>query len=161
LHLLSNEAPVTALYVDADACPVREEAVRVALRHAAAVHMVSNGGIRPVDHPQVHMVYVDQGADEADRWIAERAGTGDVVVTADTVLAARCLEGGAQVIKPNGEALTTANIGQVLALRDLAADLRAADPFRQGSGKPFSKQDRARFTDRLDRMLNAARREKP
>lgn len=152
---------MTALYIDADACPVRDEALRVALRHGAAVYLVSNGGIRPVDHPQVHMVYVDHGADEADRWIAERAGAGDVVVTADTVLAARCLEAGAQVIKHNGEALTRANIGPVLALRDLAADLRAADPFRQGGGKPFSKQDRARFTDRLDRMLTAARRETP
>jgi len=152
---------VTALYIDADACPVREESVRVALRHNVAVYMVSNGGIRPVDHPLVQNIYVDQGADAADLWIAERTGAGDVVVTADIVLAARCLEGGAQVIKPNGEALTRANIGQVLALRDLAADLRAADPFRQGGGKPFSKQDRARFTDQLDRMLTAASRLRP
>lgn len=150
---------MSALYIDADACPVRDEALRVALRQGVAVYMVSNGGIRPVDHPKVHMIYVDQGADEADRWIAGRAGPGDVVVTADTVLAARCLEAGAQVIKPNGEALTRANIGPVLALRDLAADLRAADPFRQGGGKPFGKQDRARFSDRLDRALSAATRE--
>ncbi|WP_333831314.1 YaiI/YqxD family protein [Pararhodobacter sp.] len=152
---------MTALYIDADACPVREEALRVALRHGVAMYLVSNGGIRPVDHPLVHMVYVDQGADAADRWIADRTGPGDVVVTDDTVLAARCLEGGAQVIKNNGEPLTTANIGQVLALRDLAADLRAADPFRQGGGKPFGKPDRARFSDRLDRALTSARKSAP
>lgn len=137
---------------------MREEALRVALRQGVSVHLVSNGGIRPVDHPLAHMVYVDQGADAADRWIAERAVRGDVVVTADIVLAARCLEGGAQVLKPNGEALTAANIGPVLAMRDLSADLRAADPFRQGSGKPFGRQDRARFADMLDRTLTAARR---
>jgi len=152
---------LSALYIDADACPVRDEALRVALRQGVAVYLVSNGGIRPTDHPLVHMIYVDHGADAADRWIAERAERGDVVVTADTVLAARCLEGGAQVLKPNGEPLTPANIGSVLAMRDLAADLRAADPFRQGSGKSFSRQDRARFTDRLDRMLTAARRDAP
>ncbi|MCC5969978.1 MAG: YaiI/YqxD family protein [Pararhodobacter sp.] len=152
---------MTTLHIDADACPVRDEALHVALRQGVEVCMVSNGGIRPVDHPLVKMVYVDQGADEADRWIADRAGRGDVVITTDIVLAARCIEGGAQVLKPNGEALTQANIGPVLAARDLAADLRAADPFRQGFGKPFGKQDRARFTDRLDRMLRAAQKVAP
>lgn len=161
MHLLSIEAQLTALYIDSDACPVRDEALRVALRQGVAVYLVSNGGIRPVDHPLVHMIYVDQGADAADRWIAERAGRGDVIISADIVLAARCLETGAQVLRPNGEPLTQANIGPVLAARDLAADLRAADPFRQGSGKPFSKQDRARFTDQLDRMLTAARKQMP
>ena len=149
------------IFVDADACPVRQEALHVALRAGVTVHLVSNGGIRPVDHPLVHMVYVDQGADAADRWIADRTVRGDVVITADIVLAARCLEAGAQVLKPNGEALTTANIGPVLAMRDLAADLRAADPFRQGSGRPFSRQDRSRFANALDRMLTAARRMTP
>ncbi|MFN3953792.1 MAG: YaiI/YqxD family protein [Pararhodobacter sp.] len=149
---------MSALYIDADACPVRDEALRVALRHGVAVHMVSNGGIRPVDHPLVHMVYVDQGADAADRWIAERTGPDDVVVTADTVLAARCIDSGARVLRPNGEPLKPANIGSVLAMRDLAADLRAADPFRQGSGRPFSRQDRARFTEMLERLLAGTRR---
>jgi len=152
---------VTTLHIDADACPVRDEALRVALRHGVVVCVVSNGGIRPVDHPLVSMIYVDQGADAADRWIADRAGPGDVVVTADIVLAARCIEHGAQVLRPNGEPLTPANIGPVLAARDLAADLRAADPFRQGSGKPFTKSDRARFTEQLDRMLTAARKTAP
>jgi uncharacterized protein YaiI (UPF0178 family) len=104
------------------------------------------------------MVYVDQGADAADIWIAEQAGPGDVVVTADIPLAARVIEGGAVAIKPDGAVLTQANIGNVLAMRDLAADLRAADPFRQGGGRPFSRADRARFADQLDRCLQAAQR---
>ena len=145
------------LFIDADACPVREESLRVALRHRVAVRIVSNGGIRPVDHPLVQNVYVDQGADEADKWIAAQSGPGDVVVTADIPLAARCIDTGAQVIKPDGMVLTPANIGQVLAMRDLAADLRAADPFRQGSGKSFTPRDRSRFTQTLERLLGTPR----
>jgi len=144
---------LTALHIDADACPVRDEALRVALRLGVAVRIVSNGGIRPVDHPLVENIYVDQGPDAADLWIAAHAAPGDVVVTADTVLAARCIDAGAQVLKPDGEPLTATNIGTVLALRDLAADLRAADPFRRASGRPFSQQDRSRFAVALERCL--------
>lgn len=146
------------IYVDADACPVKAEAERVATRHGTRIAFVSNGGLRPSQNPLVDMVYVDQGADEADKWIAERAGTGDVVVTGDIPLAAKCVAAGAAVLKPNGEALTPANIGNVLATRDLMADLRAADPFRQGGGRMFSKADRARFLDALDRAVRAAER---
>jgi uncharacterized protein YaiI (UPF0178 family) len=149
---------VTTLYVDADACPVRAEAERVATRHRVAVKLVSNGGIRPPANPLVDSVIVAEGADAADMWIAERAGRGDVVITADMPLAARCVASGARVLRPNGEALTEANIGQQLALRDLAADLRAADPFRQGGGRAFSKADRARFLDALEREMRAALR---
>jgi len=149
---------MTTVFIDADACPVRTEAVTVALRHKAGVAIVSNGGIRPVDHPSVRMVYVDQGADEADKWIAAQAQPGDVVVTADIPLAARCIDAGARVVKPDGSELTPASIGQALAMRDLAADLRAADPFRQGSGKPFGPRDRSRFTDTLDRVMRAGQR---
>ncbi|WP_127106448.1 YaiI/YqxD family protein [Pararhodobacter zhoushanensis] len=141
------------LYIDADACPVREEALKVALRHGANVVFVSNGGIRPVNHPLVRMVYVDQGADEADKWIAAACVPGDVAVTGDIPLAARCLEAGAAVLKHDGSELTPVNIGQILAMRDLAADLRAADPFRQGSGKVFGPRDRSRFSQALDRLL--------
>lgn len=147
------------LYIDADACPVRDEAIRTALRHDFGVALVSNGGIRPFDHPLVQNIYVDRGADAADKWIAERAGRGDVLVTADIVLAARAIENGTRVLRPNGEPLTPANIGAILALRDLSADLRAADPFRQGGGKPFSKADRARFSDALDRIIRQALRD--
>jgi uncharacterized protein YaiI (UPF0178 family) len=118
--------------------------------------LVSNGGIRPSENPLVESVFVAQGPDEADKWIADNAGHGDVVVTGDIPLAARCVEAGARVLKHNGEELTRANIGMVLATRDLMADLRAADPFRQGGGKPFAKADRSRFLDVLDRVLRAA-----
>ncbi|WP_132462894.1 YaiI/YqxD family protein [Rhodovulum marinum] len=144
--------------VDADACPVKAEALRVAERHGAEIHYVANGGLRPVDHPLARMVYVPEGPDEADKWIADRAGPADVVVTADIPLAAKCVAAGAQVLNHTGEPFTPANIGQKLATRDLMADLRAADPFRQGGGKGFSKADRSRFLDALDRALRTARR---
>jgi len=94
----------------------------------------------------------------ADMWIAERAGPGDVVITGDIPLAAKCVAAGAQVLRHNGEAFTPANIGQQLAMRDLMTDLRAADPFRQGGGKAFSKSDRSRFLDALERAVRAATR---
>ena len=144
------------LYIDADACPVKEEAERVASRLRVKMVLVSNGGIRPSANPLVESVFVTQGPDEADKWIAERCGPGDVVVTGDIPLAARCVEAGARVLKHNGEELTRANIGMVLATRDLMADLRSADPFRQGGGKMFGKADRSRFLDVLDRVLRAA-----
>ena len=141
------------IYVDADACPVKVEVETVATRRKVAVKMVANGGLRPSPNPLVEMVYVDDGPDVADIWIADRAGPGDVVITSDIPLAARAVEAGALVLKPNGERLTAANIGNALAMRDLAADLRAADPFRQGGGKGFTKADRSRFLDALDRAL--------
>ncbi|MDE3078812.1 MAG: YaiI/YqxD family protein [Paracoccaceae bacterium] len=147
------------IYVDADACPVKAEAERVATRQGVALAFVSNGGLRPSANPLVQMVYVPDGPDEADKWIADRAGRGDVVVTGDIPLAAKCVAAGARVLRHNGEVFTPANIGQLLATRDLMADLRAADPFRQGGGRPFTKADRSRFLDALDRELTAARKE--
>lgn len=144
------------IYVDADACPVKDEVERVATRAQVKVAMVCNGGLRPSANPLVEMVFVPDGPDVADMWIADRAGVGDVVVTGDIPLAAKCVEAGAQVIKHNGEALTQANIGNVLATRDLMTDLRAADPFRQGGGRAFSKADRSRFLEGLDRALRLA-----
>jgi hypothetical protein len=146
------------VYVDADACPVKAEAERVATRHRVALVLVSNGGLRPSANPLVEVVTVPEGPDEADRWIAERAEPGDVVVTADMPLAARCVGSGAQVLKPDGTALTQANVREALAMRDLMTDLRAADPFRQGGGRSFGKADRSRFLDALERALRAARR---
>jgi uncharacterized protein YaiI (UPF0178 family) len=145
-----------SVYVDADACPVKQEAELVATRHGIRLYLVSNGGIRPSQNPLIQAVYVAEGADEADKWIAERAGPGDVVVTNDVPLAARCVAAGAAVLKPTGEALTPANIGNALATRDLMTDLRAADPFRQGGGRAFGKADRARFLEALDRVLRRA-----
>ncbi|MFN4157610.1 MAG: YaiI/YqxD family protein [Gemmobacter sp.] len=149
--------PDTRLFIDADACPVKDEAERVAVRLGVRMILVSNGGIRPRAHPLVESVFVADGPDEADKWIADHAGPGDVVVTGDIPLAAKCVAAGARVVNHSGEVLDARNIGQVLATRDLMADLRAADPFRQGGGRPFSKADRSRFLDTLDRMIRAAR----
>lgn len=149
---------MTTLYIDADACPVKAEAEKVANRHNIPMKVVSNGGLRPSQNPLVETVIVPDGPDVADMWIADRATTGDVVITGDIPLAAKCVEAGARVLKHNGEALTATNIGNVLATRDLMADIRAADPFRQGGGKGFTKADRSRFLDALERELRAAKR---
>ncbi|MEO0342596.1 MAG: YaiI/YqxD family protein [Pseudomonadota bacterium] len=149
---------MTEIYIDADACPVKAEAIRVAERHKIKVYIVSNGGLRPNPSPYVETITVAEGPDIADMWIAERATTGDVVVTSDIPLAAKAVESGAQVLQHNGEVLTQSNIGNRLATRDLMQDIRAADPFHQGGGKAFSKKDRSRFLDMLDRAITAAKR---
>lgn len=149
------------IYVDADACPVKDEVERVATRHGVPVRLVSNGGIRPSRNPLVDIVVVPEGPDEADKWIAGNAGPGDVVITGDIPLAAKAVEAGALVLKPNGEALSARNIGSVLATRDLMTDLRAADPFRQGGGRAFSRADRSRFLDALERAVRQAARSGP
>jgi uncharacterized protein YaiI (UPF0178 family) len=143
------------IYIDADACPVKAEVEKVGTRHGVRIFVVSNGGLRPSQNPLVENVIVPDGPDVADMWIADRAGAGDVVITGDIPLAAKCVESGARVLKHNGEALTQANIGNILATRDLMADIRAADPFRQGGGKAFGKADRSRFLDALERELRA------
>lgn len=145
------------VYIDADACPVKAEAERVATRHGVRMLVVSNGGIRPSANPLVESVFVAAGPDEADKWIAERAGLGDVVVTGDIPLAAKCVAAGARVLKHDGTELTGANIGNVLAMRDLMQDLRSADPFRMGGGRPYSKADRSRFLEAMERVMRAAK----
>ena len=145
------------VYIDADACPVKAEAERVATRHGVRMLVVSNGGIRPSANPLVESVFVAAGPDEADKWIAERAGPGDVVVTGDIPLAAKCVAAGARVLKHDGTELTGANIGNVLAMRDLMQDLRSADPFRMGGGRPYSKADRSRFLEAMERVMRAAK----
>ncbi|SOC15533.1 YaiI/YqxD family protein [Rhodobacter maris] len=146
------------IYVDADACPVKAEVERVGSRHGVRMVLVSNGGLRPSAHPLIETVVVSAGPDEADKWIAARVGPGDVVVSGDIPLAAKCVAAGAQVLKPDGTELSAQNIGSVLAMRDLMADLRAADPFLQGRGKSFSKADRSAFLDALERVLRRAAR---
>lgn len=145
------------IYVDGDACPVKEEAVRVAERHGVTVHIVSNGGLRPSRHPLVRTVVVEAGPDAADDWIAERVAAGDIAVTADIPLAARCLAAGARVLAPNGRPFTDESIGMALGMRDLNQHLREA------SGRPtynpgFTRQDRSRFLNALENMVQAARR---
>ena len=143
------------IYVDADACPVKAEAEKVATRHKVQMKLVSNGGLRLSQNPLVEVVIVPEGPDVADMWIADRAGPGDVVITGDIPLAAKCVEAGALVLKHNGERLTQSNVREALAMRDLMSDLRSADPFRQGGGKAFGKADRSRFLDALERALRS------
>ncbi|WP_292286453.1 YaiI/YqxD family protein [Marivita sp.] len=152
---------MTRIFVDADACPVKSEAERVATRHKAKMYLVSNGGLRLSDNPLVELVVVADGPDVADMWIADRAGPGDVVITGDIPLAARCVDAGARVLKHDGERLDARNVGQALATRDLMTDIRAADPFRQGGGRAFSKTDRSRFLEALEREMRAAARDVP
>lgn len=150
---------MTTLYIDADACPVKAEAERVATRLQVPMVLVCNGGLRPSPNPLVSLRIVAEGPDEADKWIAEACGPGDVVVTADLPLADRCLKAGAQVLQHDGEVLSVANIGPRLATRDLMADIRSANPFHQGGGAGFSKADRSRFLQSLDRLLQNALRD--
>ena len=149
---------MTQIYVDADACPVKAEVEKTATRHKIPVFVVSNGGIRPSQNPIITTVVVDQGTDVADQWIADHCGTGDIVVTSDIPLAARAIEHGSLVVKPNGQILTSKNIGPVLAARDLMSDIRSADPFFQGRSKAFSKSDRSRFLDALERVIRKSQR---
>ena len=141
-----------SIFVDADACPVKEEVERVADRHKIKTYIVSNGGIRPSQNPLLNLVVVSKKSDAADIWISENMNENDIVVTSDIVLAANVIEKGARVIKPNGEILNSKNIGEILAMRDLMYDIRAADPFRQSGGTAFSKNDRSRFLDGLERL---------
>ncbi|PIB26659.1 hypothetical protein BFP76_12280 [Amylibacter kogurei] len=150
---------MTSVYVDADACPVKDEVVRVAERHKCKVFIVSNGGLRPNPHPLVENIIVPDGPDIADMWIADRAKLGDVVITGDIPLAAKTVASGARTIRHNGDMFTSANIGNQLATRDLMADVRAADPFHRGGGKPFSKTDRSNFLNSLEREIRAAQKE--
>ena len=150
---------MTAIYVDGDACPVREEVFRVATRLGLTVHVVSNGSrpIRPPGLPNVHLVTVSAGADVADDWIVERLGTGDVCVTADIPLAARCLERGGRALSPKGHVWTPDNIGGALAGREVARHLREVG-MASGGPAPLTKADRSRFLATLDAEIAAARR---
>jgi len=140
---------VREIFVDADACPVKDEVLRVAARHGLTVHMVSNSWMRLPETPLIHRVVVAEGADAADDWIAERIGVGDVAVTADIPLASRCLKKGAQAIGPTGKPFTDDSIGTALAMRDLMAHLR--DTGEIAGGPPsFTKADRSRFLSALE-----------
>lgn len=141
-----------AILVDADACPVKDEIYKVAFRHEIPVTIVSNSPIRVPAHPLIAREVVGSAFDAADDWIAERAHRGIIVVTADILLADRCLKSGAQVIAPNGKAFTGASIGGAIATRAIMADLRAnGDAI--GGPPPFSKADRSRFLSSLDEAL--------
>jgi len=145
------------LYIDADACPVKAEIYRVAERYGLKVFVVANNWMRVPDDPRIELVTVADGLDVADDWIAERAGTGDIVITADIPLAARCIKNGARAIGSSGKPFTEDSIGDVLATRNLMTELRETGEI-QGGGRPFSKQDRSRFLQALDTAIQAIKR---
>lgn len=138
--------------VDADACPVKEEIYRVALRHGAAVTVVSNAHLRVPPHPLVARVVVGDAFDAADDWIAGQADRHAIVVTADILLADRCLKAGATVLAPTGRPFTANSIGTAIATRAIMADLRASGD-RLGGPAPFARADRSRFLQALDEAL--------
>ncbi|MBS0478592.1 MAG: YaiI/YqxD family protein [Proteobacteria bacterium] len=140
------------ILVDADACPVKDEIYKVAWRLNVPVTIVSNSPIRVPAHPLIDRVVVGDGFDAADDWIAERAGPGAVVVTADILLADRCLKAGASGLAPNGKPFTTSSIGAAIATRAIMADLRAGGE-QIGGPAAFSRIDRSRFLQALDTML--------
>lgn len=149
---------MTEIYVDGDACPVKEEVYRVADRYGLKVLMVTNGWFRVPDGDRVVLVQVEAGLDRADDWIAERAAPGDVVVTADVPLADRCVKAGARVVAPNGRPFTPDSIGADLASRNLMTALRDAGAIGGGGPRPFARQDRSRFLGALDAAVQAIRR---
>lgn len=149
---------MTCLYVDADACPVKAETLKVAERHRLKTIMVSDGGIRPSPDPMVQTVVVPRGDDAADNWIAEHIGTGDICITNDIPLAARCLEAGAQALKPNGDPFTENGIGMALATRELMQGLRDSGQVT-GGPRPFSKADRSAFLNALEVAVQKAKRQ--
>lgn len=144
-----NVTTVPHIYVDADACPVKDEIYRVAYRLNVAVTVVSNAHLRVPQHPLIARIVVDDGFDAADDWIAERADAHAIVVTADILLADRCLKAGAMVVAPNGKPFTTSSIGNAVAVRAIMSDLRAGGD-RIGGPPPFAKEDRSRFLSALD-----------
>ena len=141
------------IYVDADACPVKDEIVKVATRHKIQVFMVCNGGIRPFRQKLINLIIVPEGSDEADKWIFENIKIEDVVVTSDITLASKCIDKGASVLKHDGLILNVKNIGNLLATRDLMSDLRSFDPFLKGKSKNFTKEDKGKFLNSLQTLI--------
>ena len=141
------------IFVDADACPVKDEVYKVAWRHAVPVSVVSNSAFRVPEHPLIERIVVSDGFDAADDWIAERADAAAVVITGDILLADRCLKAGATVIAHNGRPFTPASIGGAIATRAIMADLRVGADGITGGPAPFAKADRSRFLQALDEAL--------
>jgi len=149
---------LTSLYIDADACPVKEEVYRVARRYGLKVYVVANSYIMtPLRDPLIERVVVEAGPDIADDWIAERATRGDIVITSDIPLADRCLKARAAVLRPNGKAFDEGSIGMALAGREIGEHLRSFGEIT-GGPKPFGPVDRSRFLSALDEAVQRARR---
>ena len=147
----------TTLYIDADACPVKEEIYKVARRYGLPVKVVANAFILVPREPLIERIVVEAGPDVADDWIAERAALRDIVITSDIPLASRCLKAAAQVIAPNGKPFTTDSIGSALAGRAVAEHLRSFGE-TTGGPKPYSAGDRSRFLSALDEAVHRARK---
>ena len=145
------------IYVDADACPVKNEIERVATRHNLETYLVCDGGIRPSLNPLIQLIVVNQGADAADDWIADHIGKSDICVTNDIPLAGRCLKKAAFAIKPNGKQNTNDNIGMALATRDIKERLRESGEMT-GGPPPFSKADRSKFLDQMEMIVLKAKK---
>jgi uncharacterized protein YaiI (UPF0178 family) len=150
----------TRIFVDADACPVKEETYRVARRYGLRTFVVSNAFIRVPREPLIEQVVVDAGPDVADDWIAERAAASDIVITADIPLAGRCLRAGAQALSPRGSLFTQDSIGMALAGREIAEHLRSFGAATSGP-KAYSPKDRSAFLQALDQAVNRAQRARP
>lgn len=145
------------IYVDADACPVKDEVLRVAARHGLQVHIVGNSWVRIANGPLVNRVVVAEGADAADDWIAAHVGAGDIAITADIPLAARCLEAGALVLDHRGRRFNEENIGMAVAMRDLKSQLRETGEIRD-QGPAFARQDRSKFLQALETAAQTTNR---
>jgi len=148
---------MTIVYVDADACPVKDEVMKVAERHNLITYIVSNSGMRVPRSPLVKQMIVSEGPDEADNWIVEQIGKGDIVITADIPLASRCLEKGAAALGPSGKTFTAENIGMSVAMRDLTSHLRETSDFKSYN-PAFTQKDRSRFLSAMEETVRAVKR---
>jgi uncharacterized protein YaiI (UPF0178 family) len=149
------------VFIDADGCPVKEETYRVSARYQLEVRVVCNRPLNVPPSPRVVQIVVDRGADAADKYIAEQAGPGDIVVTSDLPLAARAIDAGAHPITPRGRIFDADSIGDALSARDLATTLRSfsvGGDEPRGGPPPMGKNDRAEFLNRLDALVHAIRR---
>ena len=149
----------TRIYVDADACPVKDEIYRVAGRHSLPVSVVAGQFIRVPQDPLIERIAAGSGMDAADDWIAERAGKGDIVITSDIQLASRCVKAGAEVIAPNGKPFTEQSIGMTLAVRNLMTDLRSQGEVT-GGPRSFAARDRSAFLSALDQTIRRIQRQR-
>jgi uncharacterized protein YaiI (UPF0178 family) len=156
---MTSHSPTTRIYIDADACPVKDEIYRVASRHGLPVSVVAGNFIRVPHDPLIERIAAGSGVDAADDWIAERAGPGDIVITSDIPLASRCVKAGCEVIAPNGKPFTEASIGMTLAVRNLMTDLRSSGEVT-GGPKSFAARDRSTFLSALDQAIRRIQRQR-
>lgn len=149
---------LTKIYIDADACPVKDEAVKVAVRHNLPIIFVSNSWMRLDDHPLVERIVVSEGPDEADNWIVDNISQKDIVITTDIPLASRAMEKQGRALRPNGKLFTEDNIGMALAMRELNQELRETGEIK-GHNPAFTGKDRSDFLQSLENLIQSIKRE--